>query len=74
LVPVRGIVMKSHGSTSATITRKISSAMLEIRYLDLQRLRDEVRKAEARCAPKKPQNKNQIYSALIKSVQPSARL
>lgn len=65
--------MKSHESTLATITPNISSAMLEIYYLDLQRLRDEVRKAESRCAPRKPRNKKQIYGPLIKKAQPSVR-
>jgi hypothetical protein len=37
---------------SANQTRKPSDAELASRYLDLQRLRDEVRKAEARCPPR----------------------
>ena len=42
--------MKSLRPTSANQTRKPSDAALASRYLDLQRLRDEVRKAEARVA------------------------
>jgi hypothetical protein len=37
-------------STPAKTAGKLSDAMLATRYLDLQRLRDEVRKAEARFA------------------------
>src|ERR1700693_232000 len=39
--------------------RKLSDAMIARSYLDLQRLRDQVRKAERNCAlkgPKKPRN------------------
>jgi hypothetical protein len=46
----QGIAMKSQRSTPAKIARK-QSAILASRYLDLQRLRDEVRKAETRGAP-----------------------
>jgi hypothetical protein len=42
--------MKRQGSTPAKITGNLSDAILASRYLDLQRLRDEVRKAEARFA------------------------
>ena len=44
--------MKSLGPASASQTRKLSDAALASRYLDLQRLRDEVRKAESRCPPR----------------------
>lgn len=42
--------MKRQGSTPAKTAGKLSDAILATRYLDLQRLRDEVRKAEARFA------------------------
>jgi hypothetical protein len=42
--------MKRQGSTPAKTAGKLSDAILATRYLDLQRLRDEVRKAEARSA------------------------
>jgi hypothetical protein len=42
--------MKRQGSTAAKTAGKLSDAILATRYLDLQRLRDEVRKAEARFA------------------------
>jgi hypothetical protein len=48
----QGIAMKSQRSTPAKIARK-HSAILASRYLDLQRLRDEVRKAETRGAPRR---------------------
>jgi hypothetical protein len=48
----QGIAMKSQRSTPAKIARK-QSAILASRYLDLQRLRDEVRKAETRGAPRR---------------------
>ena len=41
--------------------RKLSDAMIARSYLDLQRLRDQVRKAERHCAlkgPKKPRNQS----------------
>jgi hypothetical protein len=44
--------MKSQRSTPAKIARK-QSAILASRYLDLQRLRDEVRKAETRGAQRR---------------------
>jgi hypothetical protein len=42
--------MGRHGSTPEKIVRELSDAILATRYLDLQKLRDEVRKAEARFA------------------------
>jgi hypothetical protein len=48
---LKGIVMKRQNSTPGKTARKLSDAILATRYLDLQRLRDEVRKAEARFAP-----------------------
>jgi hypothetical protein len=42
---------KRQGSRPAKTARKLSDAILITRYLDLQRLRDEVRRAEARFAP-----------------------
>jgi hypothetical protein len=45
--------MTGRRSTSAKFARKLSDAILASRYLDLQRLRDEVRKAEARCGRSK---------------------
>jgi hypothetical protein len=38
--------MKSQRPTQPTSARKVSDAILAKRYLELQRLRDEVRKAE----------------------------
>ena len=38
--------MKSQGATQAKNARKLSDAIIAKRYLELQRLRDEVRKAE----------------------------
>jgi hypothetical protein len=38
--------MKSQRLTQPTSARKVSDAILAKRYLELQRLRDEVRKAE----------------------------
>jgi hypothetical protein len=42
---------KHQGSRPAKMARTLSDAILITRYLDLQRLRDEVRRAEARFAP-----------------------
>ena len=50
-VPVRpngGILMKNERSTPSKIGRKLD-AILASRYLELQELRDKVRKAEASC-------------------------
>ena len=44
--------MKRLRPASASQTRKPSDAALASRYLDLQRLRSEVRKAESRCPPR----------------------
>jgi hypothetical protein len=69
--------MKSQGSTSAKITRTrtlSNGSTLEDRYLELQRLRDEVRRAELRCAPKNPLNGKPIYSPLTRDDRPSVRL
>jgi hypothetical protein len=41
--------MKTRKPTQANSERKISSAIIAKRYLDLQKLRDEVRKAESSC-------------------------
>ena len=40
--------MKSQRSTQTRIARKLSDVIIARRYLDLQRLRDEVRKAETK--------------------------
>jgi hypothetical protein len=48
---IKGIVMKSQRPTPAKL-RTLSDAILANRYLDLQRLRDEVRKAESTCTPR----------------------
>ena len=53
--------MKRLRPASASQTRKPSDAALASRYLDLQRLRDEVRKAEARSS-KRPRERKQISS------------
>jgi hypothetical protein len=57
----RGNVVKIQRSTQAKYTRKFSDAIIAKRYLDLQRLRDEVRKAELNSLPqstKKPREPN----------------
>jgi hypothetical protein len=41
--------MKSRKSTPVHSARKTAGAMIAKRYLDLQKLRDEVRKAELSC-------------------------
>jgi hypothetical protein len=40
--------MKGQRSTQARIARRLLDAIIARRYLDLQRLRDEVRKAETK--------------------------
>ena len=45
--------MTGRRSTSAKSARNLSGAILASRYLALQRLRDEVRKAEACCGRSK---------------------
>jgi hypothetical protein len=40
--------MKNQRSTQTRIARKLSDVIIARRYLDLQRLRDEVRKAETK--------------------------
>ncbi|MGZ5871939.1 MAG: hypothetical protein ACXWKP_07500 [Bradyrhizobium sp.] len=52
----QGMIVKSQTSTTAKIARKPSGAILAVRYLALQRLRDEVRKAEIRRL-KKPRDR-----------------
>jgi hypothetical protein len=47
---LKEILMKRQGSTPAKTAHRLSDAILATRYLDLQRLRGEVRKAEARFA------------------------
>jgi hypothetical protein len=57
--------MKGQRSIPGKITRKLSDSILANRYLDLQTLRDEVRKAETRCAPrsaKKLRDRKQLDS------------
>jgi hypothetical protein len=69
--------MKSQGSISAKITRTrtlSNGSTLEDRYLELQRLRDEVRTAELRCAPKNLLKGKRIYSPLTRDDRPSVRL
>jgi hypothetical protein len=46
----RRVVMKSQRPTQAKDARRLSDAIIAKRYLELQRLRDEVRKAEISCA------------------------
>lgn len=58
-------IMKGHRSAAARIARKLSCGVLANRYLDLQKLRDEVRKAETNCTPrtlKKPRDRKQLDS------------
>jgi hypothetical protein len=48
--------------------RKFSDGVLANRYLDLQRLRDEVQKAETGCAPrrlKKPRDRKLEIRAIL---------
>jgi hypothetical protein len=57
--------MKSQRLTPAKIARKPSDAILANRYLELQRLRDEVRKAEtsrARRGLRRPRDQEQLAS------------
>jgi hypothetical protein len=57
--------MKSQKSTPPKFARKVTDAILANRYLDLQRLRCEVQKAERSCAPqrlKKPRNRKPLGS------------
>ena len=44
--------MKTQKPPQAKNLRKLSDAIIARRYLDLQRLRDKVRKAEIGCAPR----------------------
>ena len=53
------IVMKRQIPTQAKDAPKPSDAILAIRYLELQRLRDEVRKAEISRAVDAPYSKDQ---------------
>jgi hypothetical protein len=46
----RGVVMKTQKVPEAKNARKLSDAIIEKRYLDLQKLRDAVRIAEISCA------------------------
>jgi len=46
----QGIVMKARRSTQSKIARSNSDASLARSYFDLQRLRDEIRRAEAGCS------------------------
>lgn len=55
--------MKSQRPAQANNARKLSDAVIAELYLDLQRLRDEVRKAEISFVPrgsKKPRGRNQL--------------
>jgi hypothetical protein len=55
--------MKSQRPTQTKNARKLSDITIARRYLALQRLRDEVRKAETSCASqgsKKPLDRNQL--------------
>jgi hypothetical protein len=57
------IAMKNQKLTQAKDARKLSGAFIARRYLDMQRLRDEVRKAETSCAPqvsKKSRDRKQL--------------
>jgi hypothetical protein len=57
----RGTIVKIQRSTQPKCVRKFSDAIIAKRYLDLQRLRDEVRKAEMNCASqssKKPRERS----------------
>ena len=52
--------MKTHKIGQAKNTRKLSDAVIEKRYLDLQKLRDAVKTAEMSCAGqtlKKPEHR-----------------
>jgi hypothetical protein len=50
------VVMKTQKAAGAKNARKLSDAIIEKRYLDLQKLRDAVRKAEISCAPQTLKN------------------
>jgi hypothetical protein len=53
--------MKSQRSTQTRIARKPSDVIIARRYLDLQRLRDEVRKAETKLrTTEKPRDRKQL--------------
>jgi hypothetical protein len=55
--------MKAQRPTQVKNARKLSDAIIARRYLDLQRLRDEVRTAEISCAlqgSQKPQDRSQL--------------
>ena len=57
--------MKSQGPTQAKNARKLSDAIIAKRYLELQKLRDEVRKAEISGAMDAPYSKKTKRPALI---------
>jgi hypothetical protein len=46
---LRKIVMKTQKPTQAKNTRRVSEAIIAKRYLEVQELRDVVRKAEINC-------------------------
>jgi len=65
--------MKSLRPASANQTRKPSGTLLVRSYLDLQRLRDEIRKAEAQCPPrnsKRPPDWKQLTVETLRNTAP----
>ena len=61
--------MKRQGSTPAKTAGKLSAAILATRYLDLQRLRDEVRKAEARFASASHARRNRPIQSGVRLIR-----
>jgi hypothetical protein len=57
--------MKNQRPTQAKDARRLSNAIIAKRYLELQRLRDEVRKAEISCAIDARYSKRTKRSAFI---------
>jgi hypothetical protein len=66
-------VEKTQKATEAKTVRQLSDAVIEKRYLDLQRLRDAVRMAEMSCAaPKKPEHRK-TAAELVSAQRQNAR-
>lgn len=68
--------MKTHKFGDAKNARQLSDAIIEKRYLDLQRLRDAVKTAEMSCAGqtlKKPKHRRtaELVASLGRSVRPN---
>jgi hypothetical protein len=62
-----GIVMKGHNSTKPNV-RKLSDDGIAKRYLDLQKLRDEVRKAESSlCGIRQNEDLRMVRASALKT-------